>query len=127
MRLRTPIALAALAATVTLAACGSSSGSGSSSTAAAVVTTVTTATPATSAKGATAAKTVNANTATESDIAAVLTSNGVPSAARWAKEIVEYRPYPADDANWTRLRDNLAKYNPDPAVLDKIVASLTAA
>ncbi len=124
MRLRTPIALAALAATVTLAACGSSSGSGSSSTAAA---TVTAATPATSAKGATTAKTVNANTATESDIAAVLTSNGVPSAARWAKEIVEYRPYPADDANWTRLRDNLAKYNPDPAVLDKIVASLTAA
>lgn len=68
---------------------------------------------------------MNANTATVAEIAAVLDSNGVTNSAKWAKEIGEYRPYPADDPTFASLRKNLAKYNPSTATVDGIVASLT--
>jgi hypothetical protein len=68
---------------------------------------------------------VNANTASESEIAQALNAAGVANGARWAREVVEYRPYPTDDANLTKLRQELAKYNPGPGVVDQIVASLT--
>jgi len=68
---------------------------------------------------------VSANTASESDIASALSSAGVSNAERWAKEVVEYRPYPADDPNMTKLRDNFAKYNPGQETVDKIVSALT--
>jgi hypothetical protein len=38
---------------------------------------------------------------------------------------MEYRPYPTDDPSLTKLRQELAKYNPGPDVVDKIVAVLT--
>ena len=98
--------------------------SGPATTAGSAAVATTAAGAATTPAGAT--KKVNANTATQAEIVAVLTANGVPSADRWAREITEYRPYPADDANWSTLRNNLAKYNPDPAVLEKIIASLSA-
>ena len=47
------------------------------------------------------------------------------NADRWAEEVVEYRPYPAEDANLTKLRDNLVKYNPGQETTDKIVSALT--
>jgi hypothetical protein len=68
---------------------------------------------------------VNANTASQAEIAQALTANGVPNGARWAGEVVEYRPYPTDDPTFAKLRQNLAKYNPAPGVVDQIVASLT--
>jgi len=68
---------------------------------------------------------VNANTASQAEIAQALTSNGVPNGARWAGEVVEYRPYPTDDPTLAKLRQNLAKYNPGPGVVDQIVASLS--
>ena len=68
---------------------------------------------------------VSANTASEEEIATALDSAGVSNADRWAEEVVEYRPYPADDANLTKLRDNLAKYNPGQETTDKIVSALT--
>lgn len=104
-----------IAATATTAATGSATTvvAGSATTAAGSATTV----------AATAGSQVSANTATQAEIAAVLTANGVPSADRWAKEVTEYRPYPVDPT-WASLRKNLAKYNPDPAVLEKIIASL---
>jgi hypothetical protein len=37
---------------------------------------------------------------------------------------MEYRPYPTDDPALTKLRQELAKYNPGPDVVDKIVAVL---
>ena len=43
-------------------------------------------------------------------------------AARWAKEVVEYRPYPANDPTIAKLRGELAKYNPGPGVVDAIVS-----
>jgi hypothetical protein len=72
----------------------------------------------------TAARKVSANTASEAEIAAALTSAGVPNAKRWAKEVVEYRPYPPNDRNLTKLRTNIAKYNPGPETTDKIVSVL---
>ena len=68
---------------------------------------------------------VSANTASEDEIAAALETAGVNNADRWAEEVVEYRPYPPDDANLTKLRENLAKYNPGQETTDKIVSALT--
>jgi len=68
---------------------------------------------------------VSANTASDSEIESALSTAGVSNAARWAHEVVEYRPYPADDPNLTKLRDNLAKYNPGQETVDKIVSALT--
>ena len=68
---------------------------------------------------------VSANTASEDEIAAALEAAGVSNPERWAEEVVEYRPYPADDPNLTKLRDNLAKYNPGQETTDLIVSALT--
>ncbi|MDH4118447.1 MAG: hypothetical protein OEX04_10920 [Acidimicrobiia bacterium] len=67
---------------------------------------------------------VSANVASASDIAAALAAAGVDNAERWADEIVEYRPYSADDADLTKLREELAKYNPGAGVIDLIVSVL---
>jgi hypothetical protein len=67
---------------------------------------------------------VSANTASEDEIAAALESAGVSNPERWAEEVVEYRPYPADDPNLTTLRENLAKYNPGQETTDLIVSAL---
>jgi hypothetical protein len=68
---------------------------------------------------------VSANAASEQEIEAALSDAGVSNAARWAHEVVEYRPYPADDPNLAKLRENLAKYNPGPQTVDDIVSALT--
>ena len=68
---------------------------------------------------------VSANTASEDEIAVALESAGVSNPERWAEEVVEYRPYPTDDPNLTKLRDNLAKYNPGQETTDLIVSALT--
>ena len=81
--------------------------------------------PATGAAASTATRKVNPNTASIAEIQQALEANGVPNAARWAREVDEYKPYPTNDPNLGKLRQNLAKYNPAPDVLEKIVASLT--
>ena len=55
---------------------------------------------------------------------AALTAAGVPNADRWATEVMEYRPYAADDPTLQKLQDNLAKYDPDAATLAAILAAL---
>jgi hypothetical protein len=67
---------------------------------------------------------VSANTASESEIAAALQDAGVANAQRWAREVVEYRPYDTADANLTKLQQNLAKYNPGQDTVNKIVGAL---
>lgn len=120
-----------LAATV--AACG---GSDSAAPAApAVATTPVAAPPAVTIPAVTnppatppaaqASRKVSANTASEQQIAQALQAAGVRNAERWAEEVVEYRPYPADDPNLTKLRQKLAKYNPGQDTTDKIVSALT--
>jgi hypothetical protein len=133
MKHTTRLPLLACAAALLLASCGSSTAKPAASgatTVAPAATTVAAAATTTAAAAGSATTTavaagsqVSANTATQPEIAAVLTANGVPSADRWAKEVTEYRPYPVDPT-WASLRKNLAKYNPDPAVLEKIIASL---
>jgi len=68
---------------------------------------------------------VSANTASEDEITQALTAAGVSNPGRWAEEVVEYRPYPSDDLDLTKLRQNLAKYNPGEETTDKIVSALT--
>jgi hypothetical protein len=69
---------------------------------------------------------IDANTATQDELTAAFTAAGISNAAKWAKEVTEYRPYPTDDPNFTSLRKELAKYNPAAGVVDQIVATLTA-
>jgi hypothetical protein len=78
--------------------------------------------PAATSSQAAAGK-VNANTASESELAAAFTAAGIPNADRWAREVAEYRPYDADPT-WAHLRQELAKYNIDPTVLEQILATL---
>ena len=72
---------------------------------------------------ASSAALIPVNTATQAEIAAAFTAAGIPNADRWAQEVVEYRPYEADPT-WARLRQELGKYNIDPAVLEQILAML---
>jgi hypothetical protein len=48
----------------------------------------------------------------------------VSNAARWAREVDEYRPYPTDDPSLAKLRRELSKYNPAPGVVDQIISAL---
>ena len=110
----------AVAALLVVAACTGGS--------AATPSTIATTAPATStpsdASSAAAVGKVSANAASQSEIAAALAAARVPNADRWAREVTEYRPYPADDPTLQVLQDNLAKYNPDPATLAGILSVL---
>lgn len=66
---------------------------------------------------------VNINDASISDLEDIFKANGVTSARRWAQEVDEYRPYPADP-NFAKLRQELGKYNIDPKVLELIISLL---
>jgi uncharacterized protein YggE len=66
---------------------------------------------------------VNANGATVEELQAAFEAAGIANADRWAREVAEYRPYPADPT-WAQLRQELGKYNIDQAVLEQIIALL---
>ena len=104
-----------------LSACGGSAAT-SGSTAPAPPTTV--AAPAASPATGSVTQRVNANTASVAEMQRAFEAAGIPSAARWAREVEEYRPYPTDDPSFAKLRRELAKYNPGPGVVDQIVATL---
>jgi hypothetical protein len=127
-----PLCTAAVAGLLVLAGCSGGSASGSTrTTAGSVATTVTTAS-STSAAGAssptTAAsattKKVSANNASIAELQGAFEADGISNASRWAREVDEYRPYP-NDPNLPKLRQELAKYNPGPGVVDQIVAALS--
>jgi hypothetical protein len=67
---------------------------------------------------------VSPNPASAGAITAAHDAAGVANAERWTDEILEYRPYPTDDPNLTRLRDELAKYNPPAGTIDQIISVL---
>jgi ABC-type Fe3+-hydroxamate transport system substrate-binding protein len=106
---------------VFVAGCGGSTTTSDSSSQA---TTTQATSSATASADPTSAK-VSANTASDSEIESALAAAGVSNPGRWAHEVVEYRPYPMDDPNLQKLRDNLAKYNPGEETLEKIVSALT--
>jgi hypothetical protein len=108
-----------LAAATALSGCGSATANDSPTASNSAASTTGATSPATAAAGK-----VSANTASESEIATALQAAGVANAARWAREVVEYRPYDANDATLTTLRQNLAKYNPGDDTLNKIVGAL---
>ena len=86
--------------------------------------------PATASDGATStasssAAKVSANTASTAELVAALEAADVANADRWAREIMEYRPYDSTDPTLQHLQDELAKYNPDPATLAAILRVLT--
>jgi competence protein ComEA len=66
---------------------------------------------------------VNANTASVDQLQIAFEAAGISNADRWAREVAEYRPYQADPT-WAQLRQELAKYNIAPDVLEKIIAVL---
>lgn len=116
-RLNEPVKalVSALALVVVVGGCGSSK--------AAITTGGPVTTAATSAGDTALGAKVNANTATPAQLEAAFVAAGVTHAARWAKEVGEYRPYPKDPT-LAKLRYELSKYNISPDELDKIVAAL---
>jgi hypothetical protein len=68
---------------------------------------------------------VNANTASVAELQAAFQAAGITNAARWAREVDEYRPYPTNDPSFAKLRQELAKYNPGTETVNRIVATLT--
>ena len=46
------------------------------------------------------------------------------NASKWARQVEEYRPYAEDDTDYSKLRGELAKYNPASGVVDSIIALL---
>lgn len=123
---RLAVACAAGVLAFGLAGCGGSTGTSTPGTTSAPSTPTTSSAAAGNGTGptASAAGKVSANTASEDEIAAALENAGVSNPERWAEEVVEYRPYPADDPDLTKLRENLAKYNPGQETTDKIVSAL---
>jgi hypothetical protein len=108
---------------VFVAGCGGSTTSNDSSKPTTSASVTSTEAPASATNSPSGGK-VSANTASDSDIEAALAGAGVSNPGRWAHEVVEYRPYPMDDPNLQKLRDNLAKYNPGQETVDKIVSAL---
>ena len=123
MRSHRFLSAAAVAVGLLFAACSNGS-SRHASPASSTSSTAEASTPTSAAAAAADTAKVSANTASQDEVAAALEAAGVPSAARWAREVVEYRPYPANDPTLQKLRGNLAKYNPGQDVEDKIISAL---
>ncbi len=76
------------------------------------------------ADSATTMARISANDASADELVAALEAAGVSAADRWAREIMEYRPYPTDDPSLIKLQDELAKYDPAPETLAAILSIL---
>lgn len=114
-----------LALAMTVAACSGGGGSGEPSvetTAATSASPIESNEPSSAPSMAAAAK-LNANSASVAELQAAFEAAGVSNADKWAREVAEYRPYPSDPT-WAQLRQELGKYNIDPAVLEQIIALL---
>ena len=52
---------------------------------------------------------LSANNATRAELQAEFEAAGISNASLWAREVDEYRPYPEDDPDLTKLRTGLAE------------------
>ncbi len=95
--------------TLTLAAVACSSESDSSAEA------------ADSGEAVTAGGKLSANNSSDEELEAAFEAAGILNAEQWAHEVEEYRPYPMDDTDFTKLRGELAKYKPGPGLVDSII------
>ncbi|HEU5318915.1 MAG TPA: hypothetical protein VFX49_22575, partial [Chloroflexota bacterium] len=83
-------------------------------------------TAAAAAVGAAAAAVkVSANRASRAELQRAFEAAGIPNAVRMAVEVEEYRPYPTNDPNMAKLRQELSKYNIPTNVVSQIIATLT--
>ena len=128
--MRTPLAAGLLACLLALGACTGTTQE-TDSTADTATTSSSAAADPSAAPGSatdptTAAGTgqVSANDASVAELTEAFEAAGIDNAGKWAHEVEEYRPYPTDDPGMTKLREELAKYNPGPGVVDQIVATL---
>lgn len=115
------LALAACSDTKTPASTPTATATAATSTPAATTGTAT----AVAASATPARAKVSANNTSRAQLQAAFEAAGIASAARWAKEVEEYRPYPATEPDMPKLRKELAKYNPGPGVVDQIIATLS--
>jgi hypothetical protein len=123
----TYVRTALIAATVALIACGGAAAApAANATTPATVATTGASAASTAATGtATSTTKASANNATAVQLQAALEAAGVPNASRWVVEVQEYRPYPADDPSFAKLKSQLAKYNPSADTLSRILAALS--
>jgi hypothetical protein len=63
-------------------------------------------------------------TASIQDLSASLRANGVNDPEHWSKVIVQFRPYPANDAGMAKLKTVLGRYQADPDTTGKITNAL---
>ena len=110
MIIRFMVVMAMLSLSVIVVACGSDSATSGSEN---------TGSSSTSSEGK-----LSANNASEEELEAAFEAAGITNASQWAHEVEEYHPYPVDDVNFTKLRNDLAEYNPEPGVVDAIIELL---
>lgn len=118
-RQTTPLASLLAIAAIAMAGCGSSTGSNGSANTQTTSSSTTSASTTQSTSGK-----ISANTATADELVAALEGAGVTSADRWAREVMEYRPYDTGDVTLASLRRELSKYNPSTDQLTKIMSVL---
>ena len=103
-------------------ACGDDSNASTGD--AATVEVNTAAQPAGDAVPAASTGKLSANDASIAELRAGFEAAGISNASKWAREVDEYRPYDVADTGYSKLRGELAKYNPSPGVVDAIIAQL---
>ena len=67
---------------------------------------------------------LSANNATRAELQAGFEAAGISNPSLWACEVDEYRPYPEDDPDLTKLRTGLTEHNADPGIVDALFALL---
>ncbi len=110
----------------TVAACGGGAAAPTESAATSAPSSTASVEPSSAASveaSADASVKLDANTATQEELAAAFAAAGISNPDKWAREVAEYRPYP-NDPTWAQLRQELGKYNIDPAVLEQIISLL---
>jgi hypothetical protein len=112
--------VAATLLVASLAGCSAGSGSRSGSDQPGVPAPSLSAAPG----AAPSAAKVSINSSSDKDLSAALRASGVDDPEQWARRVGAVRPYPEDDPNLNRLRQDLARYNPDPDTLNKITSIL---
>ena len=64
------------------------------------------------------------NDSSVQDVAATLRTAQVHDPEKWARVIMQYRPYPNDDPHLGKLRQALADNHADPQTIEQITAVL---
>lgn len=68
---------------------------------------------------------LSANDAPEAELAGAFEKAKIPDGAKWAKAVVDNRPYPADDIFIKKLREAMGKDGASEEVQDQVVSVIT--